>query len=256
MTKHSHIQIPNTILRHFQDPMDPSKKVWFLDIATKSIFKKPSGRLGTATGYYSVFGENYWCTTVENPLGNLNKQVLAFCNGELETINITRNDMEVVKRYIRSAMVRSKLAFRSMKEAAKHAFVFTEQQMHDALSVIGMSIVDKAIPSLDLENMAATILVNKTTTNFVVPRNCFYGVIRDGCVNYVMPISPIGALLLLPHKQLSKTDGKYALIDDPEQINTLNKYALKFECVFNQEFVASSSRTELEFLQKILSGHI
>jgi hypothetical protein len=126
--------------------------------------------------------------------------------------------------------------------------------MHDALSFIGMSIVDKAIPSLDLENMAATILVNKTATNFVVPRNCFYGVIRDDCVNYVMPISPNGALLLLPKKQLSKTYGKYVLIDDPEQINILNKYALKFECEFNKEFVASSTRPELEFLQKILKN--
>ena len=256
MAQHSHIQIPNTILRHFQDPTDPGKKVWFLDIATKSILKKPSGRLGTEKGYYSDSGENYWSTIIENPLGNLNKRVLAFCNGDLETITITQNDIEIAKRYIRSAMVRSKLAFHSMKDAAKHALGFTDQQLHDALSVIGMSVIDDAIPSLDLDNMAATILVNKTTTHFVVPRNCFYSVIRDDCANYVMPISPIGALLLLPHKQLSKTDGKYALIDDPEQINILNKYALKFECVFNQEFVASSSRTELEFLQKILSGHI
>lgn len=253
MAIHSHIQIPNTVLKHFRDESDSEQKIWYLDISTKQINKKPSKRLGTAKGYYSNDGEHYWSSIIETPIGRLNQQVLSFCAGDISTITITTDDMNTVKRYIQSAMVRSNLALEAMKSEMIYLDVFSEQQLHDAFSVIGMSIVGKITNALDFDEMVATILVNSTERNLVVPRNCFYCVIRDGHPNYIMPISPKGALLLMPKTQLWNPGHNYGVIETSEQVLLLNKHALKYECLLNGAFIASNSRSELEYLQGVLT---
>ncbi len=251
---HSHIQIPNTILKHFRDETDKEKKVWYLDIKTQTINKKPSGRLGTSKGYYSIDGENYWNATIEDPIGKLNKQVLSFCAGDIKKITFHPQDMDIVKLYIKSAMVRSNNTFESMKKAIPNNERYTDQELHDAMSVIGMKLFDTILKNLKFDNMVATVLINRTERSFVVPRNCFYCVERDAYPNYVMPISPKAALLLLPNEQLQITTGTYGLIDTPEQISRLNRHALKYECLLNKDFVASDSCVELEYLQETLKN--
>lgn len=252
MAIHSHIQIPKTILRHFRDETDLEKKVWYLNVATNQIAKKSANLLGTAKGYYSNEGEAYWSKTIEDPIGKLNLQVLAFCSGEIKTTAFQPNDMEVVKRYIQSAMVRSKSAFTAMKTVITNPEEYTEQQMHDALSVIGMTVVGEITDELNFNKMVASILANRTARSFVVPSNCFYCVERNSYPNYIMPISPKGALLLLPKEQLENGIGNYGVIDDPEQVRRLNRHALKYECLINGAFVAADCRAELEDLQKLL----
>lgn len=250
----SHIQIPNTILKHFRDENDPEKKVWYLDIKTQIIAKKPSSRLGTSKGYYSIDGENYWNSIIEDPIGKLNKQVLSFCTREIKSITFRPRDMDIVKRYIKSAMVRSQLALEAMRNTITNPEMYTEQQLHDALSVIGMTAVEDVAHSLGFDEMVSTILVNRTERNLVVPCNCFYCVLRDNHPNYIMPISPKGALIVLPKKQLQETIGNYGVIDTPEQILRLNKHALKYECMINRAFVASNCFSELEYLQNFLKN--
>ena len=87
-----------------------------------------------------------------------------------------------------------------------------------------------------------------------MPRNCFYCVERDSLPNYIVPISPIGALLLLPKTQLNQEVGNYCVIDSVEQIKRLNRHALKYESIINGEFVACDSRAELEDLQELLDN--
>lgn len=252
MATHSHIQIPHTILKHFRDETDKEKKVWYLDIATNTIGWQTSRRLGTERGYYSQDGENYWNQVVENPIGKLNEKLLLFCKGELKTITINQLERSIVKRYIKSAMVRSDFAYESMRSVISNRGDYTEQSLHDALSVIGMSAVEEITKVLNIDSMVATVIANRTDWSFVVPRNCFYCVVRENYPNFVMPISPIGAILLIPKEQLDKEDGNYGVIDNAEYIKRLNKYALQFECSFNNDFVACNSRSELEELQKIL----
>ena len=252
MSIHSHIQIPKTILKHFRDESDSEKKVWYLDVKTNQIGKKPAGRLGASKGYYSKDGETYWSKTIEAPIGKLNQQVFAFCSGEVKTMVFRPNDMDVAKRYIQAAMVRSESAFAAMKTAVANQETYTDQQLHDALSLLGMTVVSEITNALDFDKMIATVLVNRTSRNFVVPRNCFYCVERNGHPNYIMPISPKAALLLLPREQLQRHMGTYGLIDKPEQILRLNRHALKYERLINGAFVAASGRSELEDLQQLL----
>lgn len=252
MATHSHIQLPHTVIRRFRDETDKEKKVWYLDIPTNTIRRKPSGRLGTEIGYYSQDGENYWNKVIENSIGKLNEKILSFCKGDINAINISQREKDIVKRYIKSAIVRSSSTYESIKSIIINCEDYTEQNLHDAVSVIGMTVVEEIAEVLNFDDLVATVLVNRTDWNFVVPRNCYYCVQRGDYPNFIMPISPTGALLLLPKMQLTAEYGNYAVIDAPEQIKRLNKYALKFESLFNGDFVACNSRFELEELQKVL----
>ena len=249
---YSHIQIPNTILKHFRDETDPEKKVWYLDITDQTIRRKSAKRLGTSKGYYSLDGEQFWKHTIEDQVGNLNKQVLDFSAGKIERLTFCSNDMDVVKRYILAAIVRSKPALNSIKDAVEATEKYTAQFLHDAISVLGMEYSKDISDMLNFDSMISTVLVNRTDRNLVVPRNCFYCIEKDNQPNYVMPISPKAALLLLPKSQLENTTGNYAVTEDPEMVLRLNRHALKYECLLNKDFVASSCYEELESLQELL----
>lgn len=245
---HSHIQLPNLILHQFRDESDPEKKVWYLDIASGKILRKPAGRLGTAKNYYSKHGEEFWAKNIESPLGKLGSRVRAFCNGEVETITIEDEDSRLVKQYIKAAAVRSNLAYQTMKEGSIAADLCSKQANHDALSLLGM----QASPQFDqqLEDLEVTIIANRTNRHLVVPRNCYYCVSHWNVRNFVAPISPQCAILLLPIEHLHLINDGYAVIDDPAQVDCMNVLALKYEYMFNADFVASDRRTELEFLQQ------
>lgn len=248
MNINSHIQLPNLILQHFRDESDPEKKVWYLDIHSGEILRKSAKRLGTSKGYYSEIGEEFWAQNIESPLGELNAKIIAFCKGEAETIDVGSEDIVLAKQYIKSAAVRSSLAYRAMKEESFAACLFSEQATHDMLSFFGM----RPEPRFDqqFEDLTLTIIANRTEHHLVVPRNCYYCVSHWNVRNFVAPISPQCAILLLPIEHLQLADNGYAVIDDPAQVDIMNVLALKYECMFNADFVASDRRTELELLQQ------
>lgn len=244
----SHIQLPVQILKHFRDETDPEKKVWYLDISKGEIYKKAAKKLGVAKGYYSENGEKFWGQYVESPLGVLNKKIRSFCSGESEQITITPEDVNLAKRYIKSAAVRSNLAYMAMRESSTTADLFSEQENHDALSVFGMN--SKGPFDQLFADLSVTVIANRTDRQLVVPRNCYYCVTRLGVRNFVIPISPQSAFLLLPTEHLNQVDNGYGVIDDPTQVEVMNVLALKYEYMFNADFVASNCRAELEFLRK------
>ena len=248
MSIHSHIQLPNLILQHFRDESTPDKKVWYLDICSGKILRKSAGRLGTSKGYYSDNGEKFWSKNIESPLGELNARILAFCNGETETITIKKEDAILAKQYIKAAAVRSNLAYQSMMESSVTASLYSEQANHDALSFWGM----RASPQFDqqFEDLAVTFIANRTDRHLVVPRNCYYCVSRWNVRNFVAPISPRCAILLLPVEHLHLVNDGYAVIEDSSQVDIMNVLALKYEYMFNADFVATDRPTELEFLQE------
>lgn len=248
MSINSHIQLPNGILKHFRDQSDAEKKVWYLNISDKTIGKKPSGRLGTSKGYFSKGIEAYWNSTIESPIGKLNEQVLSFCSGTINHIDFKADDINTIKNYLKAAIVRSNPGLNAFKLATPNQQELSIQKLHDESSIMGMSAVDDVFEKLNINNMIATILVNRTNRFLVVPRNCFYCVSRNGYTNIVMPITPLCALLLMPKAQLNDSDGNYGVIQEDEQVLRLNKHALICERDFNGEFVASNSRKELEYL--------
>lgn len=245
----SHIQLPNCILKYFRDESDDEKKVWFLDITSGQIQKKAAKKLGTAKGYYSPMGEMFWSQELENPLASLNERIRKFVTTGSGSLFLSDEDIAIFIKYIKAAAVRSNLTYETMTHSSSTASMFTEQENHDLLSYLGMGIPWKFDEIL--ANMSLTVLVNQTERNLVVPRNCYYvsSIPINGSI--VAPISPQCALFFLSKDSPDYTKDSCVIISDPTQINLLNVYALKYEYMFNCEFVASSSRSELECLQQI-----
>ena len=255
MVKHSHIQLPYSIIKNFRDESHCERQVWYLDIVGKNIKRKPAKRLGAEKGYYSQDTEKYWNKLVETPIGRLNAKILQFCQGKCSTITISQDEMDIAKLYMKAAMVRSNQACLSMKSVFKNSCDYSERELHDALSYIGMNIADSvANEQFELDKMQVTVLANRTEIGFVVPRNCFYCVQRNDESNIIMPISPVGALLFLPESQLGGEYGLYGAIDNVEYVKRLNRHALKYECLYNGAFVASNSHLELEDLRELLNN--
>lgn len=127
-----------------------------------------------------------------------------------------------------------------LKDADFDKYVYSGDSIKYELDTELVSLYDK-FRDLFFEDTDAYYLV--------VPRNCYYCVPRNQMPNFVVPISPKGALLLLPIEEVQKNDGGCAVIDDPMQIELLNVFALKYEYMFNADFVASNCRKELEILK-------
>ena len=112
MAINSHIQLPNSILKYFRDESDSEKKVWYLDISSGSIMKAASNKIGTSKGYYSDFGENFWNRTVEDTLAKLNHKFYKIYmqkeNAEIGSLPMSQDDKDIIKKYIKAAMVRSR----------------------------------------------------------------------------------------------------------------------------------------------------
>ena len=193
MNINSHVQLPNCVLRNFRDETDPEKKVWYLDVQTGDILRKSSKKLGTCKGYYSETGERFWAENIENPLSIITHRIQKYCTGEIPCLQISADDADACKRYIKAAFIRSKMAEDEMNKHSVTASICTEQSNHDMLACFGLRSYGPI--ESDLEKMDVSVLVNKTERMLVVPRNCFYLVTLQGASHMVAPVCPKGAYL-------------------------------------------------------------
>ena len=249
----SHIQLPNCVLKYFRDEGDREKKVWYLDIPSGQIRKKAAKKLGTAKGYFSQAGEMFWNQELENPLAALNEKIRKFVTAGSGSLSLSAEDIAVAKRYIKAASVRSDLAQKTMDSSSLTADMFTEQQNHDALAYFGMNISGEF--DQIFADMSVTVLINLTERSLVVPRNCYYAVPSLSRSTIIAPISPRCALLFLAKDYPKSFKDSCAIIPDPVEIEQLNIFALKYEYMFNCQFVASDSQLEVEFLQDFQQEH-
>ena len=245
---HSHIQLPNLVLSCFRDDTDPEGKVWYLDLLSGEIRRKPAKRLGTEKGYYSSDIESFWNKTVEDPFGKLNQRMRSFSSGEQSALPLSPQDTETAKQYIKAAMVRSNLADKAMLENSFLAPRLSEQDRHDMLAILAMQLTS-AFDQM-FANTSVMAIVNRADRRMVVPRNCYYADLCWDALYAIAPISPQCALALLP-KEIADTQNEGCfVINDSTQVERMNICALKYEYMFNADFVASSRREELELLQQ------
>lgn len=246
----SHIQLPRFILQNFRDEKDSEKKVWYLDLSSCEINRKSASRLGTSKGYYSEDGEEFWSKNVESPFSEFAHEINLFCSNKLQALQMNSKKTEIARHYIKAAVVRSTSAYEEMMNSSFSAPLYTEQQRHDILSVLGMRNTEILDPILSAQHV--TVLANRSNRHLVVPRNCFYLVSHEHNPVYIAPISPRAALLLFSPENSSLSRDSYAEVFDDKEIDWLNICALKNERIYNMDFVACDRRTELEFLQYIL----
>ena len=252
MNMHSHIQLPNGILKHFRDETDMEKKVWCLDLDSGQISRKATGRLGTAKEYYSAEMELWLSAQIESPITALNKKIRRFAAGMEDSVSILPDDVRVAKSYIKAAWLRSNMAQWEFGESSYTAAVCSKQENHDDLIYAGLC--SKGPFDKYLADMSMAVLINRTNAHFVVPRNCYYEILSHSCATIVAPISPTAAILLLPRDYPVFALGCYGTIDDAEDVRKANQAALKYEYCCNHDFVAADRETELKDLLATLDA--
>lgn len=249
MAENSHIQVPNGVLKYFADPLN--KKVWYLDIRSGVISKISPKKLGCSIDYFSSGIEDFLDVNIESPISRINKKVRSFCLGEVHTVMITVQDQVTVKLYVKNLMARSNLALHSFLDNSITAILFNDQDNHDHVVHTSIAVAGK-IDDL-LRDGKVSVLVNQTKHNIVIPRNGFYSAISQGVECLVIPISPKGAwiIFLQPYSQIDDIEElTHYSISDEKVVDELNRYALKNEYYYNQDFVASITRSELDFLSE------
>lgn len=247
---HSHIQLPNSVLKRFRDETDEEKKVWYLDIPSGEIRRTSTRRLGTSKGYYSSEGEIFWSRAIENSLADLANRI---CR-ERQKSPLTAADVDTIKCYIKASAVRSRTANNAMDKSSVIAAFLSDQEKHGLFAIIGMNSLGKFDQILSA--MGAIIMINQTEWNFVVPRNCYYcaPIVDDATI--IAPISPKIAFSLFSATAHPGFESEFAVIHSGEIVKMMNAYALKYEYMFNKKFIAANDRRELEMLQNIRNEHL
>ena len=97
---------------------------------------------------------------------------------------MSQDDKDIIKKYIKAAMVRSSLAYKTMKQNSFTAELFSEQENHDALSYFGMISTGEVDCILDTFDVA--FLINQTDRDLVVPRNCYYEINKSSGINIIV----------------------------------------------------------------------
>lgn len=132
------------------------------------------------------------------------------------------------------------------------AFMLSDQINHDQMLFFSMRENNGIFPPLQSHKMS--VIINKSSREFVVPRNCWYCISSEGAKCFILPISPICALELAPEGSscICHNGGVERLfhIDDLDDVAYMNNNALQFEYTFNHSFIASSSKEELLRLQE------
>lgn len=253
MSVNSHIQIPKGILKCFGDK-EKSGRIWYLNVSNGKIGLAGAGKLGTLYGYYSDEMEKYLNQEIETPLMQLNAKVRSFLSGDEKQLYLTVTSEDVLKKYILGAIARSDFAKRSFETGSITAQFCDEQENHDFL--VSFATENLQWGKEVIGGYSFGLLVNRTSRNLVVPRNCFYTAKSCGVDCIVAPISPNCALALCPPEYSgNKVNGETRLlgnIDDEKAIEIMNIRALFYEYVYNLSFIASNSKEEIDGLRKVL----
>lgn len=253
MAVNSHIQIPRGVLKHFADH---TQRVYYLDTKTEYMGLAGAKKLGTEYGYYSDKHEQFLNKEIENPLINLGAKVRKLLYDESLTITLSQEEESTLKRYIATSIARSNLALEAMHKASgKYSqLLLSTQQKHDFISGFGATQNNSVYQTF--ESYYLVVLINRTDVNWVVPRNCFYAVSSHELECIVAPVSPKCALCLLPPKyaeeNMDSLQYRLGVVNDPTFVTIMNKRALLYEYLFNQTFVASATKAELEELRNYL----
>lgn len=251
--QHSHVQLPCAVLKQFCDNETTEKKVWALYLQSGDILKKPARHLGTESNYFSATTEQYLNSKVESQSSRLFSKIRKSISPDGTCCAaLSEKDEITLKCYIKNMMARSELARYSFISSRNERLArFWISYSDNDLLVRFYDSKPTAIDTI-LSDMRMVIVPNQTRRYFVVPRNAFYTFSCEGGDGFMVPISPKIALALVPEESYSKAGDFFRAITDEQELYYLNKRALTMEFVFNEKFVASCRKSELEELAALL----
>ncbi len=219
----SHIQIPRSILRQFEDSLN---RLYYIDMMENPsiIHSGHSRSFNTEDGLFSEETEVFLNRVVETSLSSIRKFI---SSTEDDSISISSDITDAGFAYLYSLHARSP-KFRKVN-GNPSADIFVK-------SLISSSIRTRLLR--DIFNMS--FAKNLTSSDFVLPTG---GVIQISQTDILCPLSPKDAILFY-----NSDDTVYKTIDAPSVINAINILAMKTEKANDCGCIVSSSKQQLEKL--------
>jgi hypothetical protein len=246
---YSHIQITKSLLGGFSHNSNEGRKVFYFDIQDKKIKEEKISKLGTEKGYYSGELEEYLNKNIESKIGDVAKRFKEFGKQKDGDLIITSEDNVNIKRFFLYSLIRSSLIVRHANKASIIAPLLGGYKANDVIPFIINNKIDDPF-----ENYFTNILLNESSVEFVIPRNCIYSLItHENPTRYILPINPKVAFILMHEKEIADFNcgdkSYYLKIDSDDLVKDFNKRALFDEIQFNNQFVVAKRKRELEDLQ-------
>ena len=245
--QNSHVQLSQLLMRGFSFKTAEGDKVRYLDLNDNTIKEEKVNKIDAIPGYFDEDVEQQ-LANIESKFGEV---ILKFKNFQKKEKNfmLSKNDLNVIYCFFDCLILRNeKMAALSEKSSvilsgfdATHSDVLRWYDYNDnSYRILG----DKRV----------NILVNRTDMNFVLPRNGFYYVRKNGEYEYVLPLNKKVAIIMMDQKLYGEHRYgdilEYAYIDLDEEIKKFNDMAYYAEKDMNNKFVIGSE-DELKRLQKL-----
>ncbi len=245
----SHVQIPKSILKNFAYK---SKKdglvVDYLDLVDNTIKTEKIRILDTKKDYYSEEFDKTMGKIFETPFGDISKKIRDFAMKKNSNISFSEKETKAVLYFCNNIFLRGEYALNKANEFSYTSIIQPISQEE---------LIGSTRANLFRGNWL-NIIVNKTKTGFIIPRNCIY-VKKSETPNklyYIFPLSPWVAMILMPEEEAismetEKGSREYFYIDDESLVKILNNIALKIETGTNNKFIVGD-KVELQRLKEQL----
>jgi len=247
----SHVQIPKSILKNFAyRSQDDGLVVDYLDLNDNTIKTEKIKKLDTIENYYSEECEIFLSENIESPFAEISKKIKSFGSGKLKNLTLVASEIKIIFDFYNYTFSRSRYA--------------VLQANLNCMASVVQPVTNEELIQLQRHNIfneyCVRILRNRTDTNFLIPRNCFY--IKTSSVSknpyIILPFSKKTALVLLSKEEDIATRqyyNEYLFVDSDKRVKILNEKALNFEILMNNEFIVGQL-SELKRIRKINSKYL
>lgn len=241
MTKNSHIQITQGILRGFSHKTSEGNKVFYLDLNDFKIKEEKIRILGSKEFYYNEQNERY-LSVIEKNFGEATAKIKMFGKGTKEKITLDQSDCKNIKRFFNYTFVRSE---KNLDEVNRYSVAskILGNMKHDEL----IELVKSDEKSLSyFKDFKINVIINKTSKEFITLRSVYY-LLKKHEYNremYIMPLNGKVAIAMIHNDDYHKYENKegvfYLSINDENSVQKMNEIALRYEQKQNDEFIVGN----------------
>lgn len=251
----SHIQITKSLMKNFSvvqnvinDKGKPEKHnvVYCYDFATDSIELKDIKILGTEYGYFSKEAEIFLSNFVENNVGDLIKKFKEANDGEL--IEFSDNQSIDLGLFLCYSFIRSNFVVDIIKGILDTA---VPGKKVNPPQEVALCLAHEFVKLLGNRFFTVVTIAESCDREFIIPRNCFYICDTDTVKDIlVLPFTPqrAFAFVLVEYWELFGTNERRlsVVLDSHDNIDIMNDSAYLTEKAFNNAFLVSKNKKELE----------
>lgn len=253
----SHIQMPESVLKHFSIQTGVNKgKIYYYTFETKNITLGSPKILNTKENYYSNEVEKYFSDEVETPLGKVIKHLKdSFYEGKGFKFN--QKVIDIIFNYLYALLARSPQMTENVRKSLLLNCFFSEQNIHDMSAIDAIKLMQQ--DQLFKDEFFPNFVLNKTDIPFVLPTCGYYDYKLGDDEKEIIQI-PLTENICISFFKINrlknnKIDNKPSVFwVDGETVQKMNNQAFESQKRYQNAYLVSSDRNELERIQKVMEN--